>query len=273
MTPTTSCDEVRDALTDVATGVADGAARATVMAHLASCERCRAELASLAETADELLLLAPERDPSADFEGRVLARLGAARGGSLAPPTSSRAARPASVRRHRARRTLVAAAAGVALLAAGGAGIWWATAPDRQLAASYRETLDVADGRYFAAADLTTGREDEQADPASGGGSVGTVFLYDGEPSWVFVLVRDAGDVAGYDVVVTVRPGEDGDTGEAGGDRPARDIPLGTCTVAADACSVGGALDDARVHDVVSVRLVDPAGATWATADRDPDGS
>ncbi|CAM3762472.1 zf-HC2 domain-containing protein [Isoptericola cucumis] len=252
MTGSTRCGELRDALTDVATGVADGATRATVSAHLAGCGRCRDELSSLAETADELLLLAPERDPSADFEGRVLARLHAA-----GP------ARPASVRRHRTRRVLVAATA-AALVVAGGVGTWWATAPDRELAASYRETLDVADGHYFAAADLVAG------DASTGPGrSVGTVFLYDGEPSWVFVLVRDPGAAAAYDVVVTVGAEDDG----AEDDRPeggaaGRDVALGRCVVTSGSCSTGGVLDGAA-HDVRAVRLVDPAGTVWATATRD----
>jgi predicted anti-sigma-YlaC factor YlaD len=69
------CAELRDALTEVALGVADGTTRGVVMAHLATCETCRDELSSLAAAADELLLLVPERDPSADFEGRVLTQL------------------------------------------------------------------------------------------------------------------------------------------------------------------------------------------------------
>ena len=274
------CAELRDALTEVALGVADGTTRGVVMAHLATCESCRNELSSLAAAADELLLLVPERDPSADFEGRVLAQL---------TPAARPAARPAAVRRHRARRAVLAAALGVGLLGVGGTGVWLATAPDRELATSYRSTLDTANGRYLAAADLTT-----DTGPGGSAQSVGTVFLYEGNPSWAYVVVRDPGPAASYDVVVTVEGGADGGTdggtdagADAAGGDPyeadpdvadldgadpgtnlspgTRDVPLGPCVVEADACTAGGVLD-AAVPDVVSVRLTTPDGATWATA-------
>jgi hypothetical protein len=273
------CAELRDALTEVALGVADGTTRGVVMAHLATCERCRDELSSLADAADELLLLVPERDPSADFEGRVLAQL-------------RTTTRPATVRRHRARRAVLAGALVVGLIGVGGTGVWLATAPDRELATSYRSTLDTANGRYLAAADLT-------ADDSGAARSVGTVFLYEGEPSWAYVVVRDAGAAASYDVVVTVDgPADTGsdagtNTGsDAAGGNPygadpdgttpdgadpevadpgtnlssgTREVSLGSCVVEADVCTAGGVLD-AAVPDVVSVRLTTPDGATWATA-------
>jgi hypothetical protein len=274
MTASERCAALRDALTEVALGVADGTTRGAVMAHLATCDSCREELSSLAAAADEVLLLAPEREPSADFEGRVLARL------SPDQPNSE-PVHPVTVRRHRARRAVLATAVGVGLLAVGGAGVWLATAPDRELATSYRSTLDTANGRYLAAADLTT-------DTGSGGSaqSVGTVFLYEGNPSWAYVVVRDAGAAPSYDVVVTVEAGAD--AGADAGSDPAhryphgadgpdpggaditagtREIALGPCVVEADTCSAGGVLDVA-VHDVVSVHLTDPDGATWAVANR-----
>ncbi|MFD7308512.1 zf-HC2 domain-containing protein [Promicromonospora sp. NPDC059942] len=230
------CAELRDALTEVALGVADGATRAAVMTHLATCDRCRDELSSLADAADEVLLLVPEHEPPADFEGRVLARLagdparpdagptsrapgapvepGALDGppavagaGPTAPGRSTRgpaSSGPATVRRHGARRAVLAAALGAGLLVAGGASVWVVTAPDRELAASYRTTLDTAHGRYLTAADLVA---DDSADGTAGdsaAGSVGTVFLYEGDPSWAYVVVRDAGPAASYDVTAVV---------------------------------------------------------------------
>jgi hypothetical protein len=292
------CAELRDALTEVALGVADGTTRGVVMAHLATCESCRDELSSLADAADELLLLVPERDPSADFEGRVLAQLVPGQdlhSRSLAATATDGPAattRPTSVRRHRARRAVLAAALVVGLIGVGGTGVWLATAPDRELATSYRSTLDTANGRYLAAADLT-------ADDSGAARSVGTVFLYEGEPSWAYVVVRDAGAAASYDVVVTVDgPADTGsdagtNTGsDAAGGNPygadpdgttpdgadpevadpgtnlssgTREVSLGSCVVEADVCTAGGVLD-AAVPDVVSVRLTTPDGATWATA-------
>ncbi|MCK9793774.1 hypothetical protein M1843_08465 [Isoptericola sp. 4D.3] len=258
------CAALRDDLAAVATGTADGATRGTVMAHLAACDRCRAELSAASAAADELLLLAPEREPSAGFEGRVLARMTGPGPGSTGPAATASTdpagpARATAVRRHRGRRTALLAVAGACLVAAGGAAVWTATAPDRELAASYQEALDVADGSYFAATDLTTvGPQVPAGDPV--GTSVGTAFRYEGDPSWVFVVVRDAGDAPAYDVVVTLRDG-------AG----TRDVALGRCEVRDDGCSVGVALDGAA-HDVVAVRLTAPDGSTWAAAERDPEG-
>lgn len=294
MTETERCAELRDALTEVALGVADGTTRGAVMAHLATCDRCREELSSLAATADELLLLVPEREPSADFEGRVLAQLTPDRDArSPAGPEhlagQEDPARPVhpqkKVRRHRARRAVLAAAMGVTLLGAGGAGVWIAMAPDRDLAASYRTTLDTAHGRYLAAADLITDTGDAGSTEDSAR-SVGTVFLYEGDPSWAYVVVRDAGPAASYDVVVTVDAGaapggaapdqavpygadpggaDPSGTGSGAGTVDGtREVALGSCVVVAGKCSAGGLLDVA-VHDVVSVRLTDPGGATWAT--------
>lgn len=287
------CAELRDALTEVALGVADGTTRGAVMAHLATCESCREELSSLSAAADELLLLVPEREPSADFEGRVLTQLAPRRDGRtpagqdqpVPEPVQPATGRPATVRRHGARRAVLAAALGLGLVAVGGTGVWLATAPDRDLATSYRSTLDTADGRYLAAADLTT-------DDSGTARSVGTVFFYEGNPSWAYLVVRDAGPAASYDVVVTVDaaadaadaadpadgtdradpypypypygPGADG-PGGTDPDTGTREIALGQCVVTADVCSAGGVLDVA-VPDVVSVRLTAPTGATWATA-------
>ncbi|MFJ3405299.1 zf-HC2 domain-containing protein [Promicromonospora sp. NPDC090134] len=317
------CAELRDALTEVALGVADGATRAAVMTHLATCDRCRDELSSLADAADELLLLVPEREPPADFEGRVLARLvpgpaahesAAQRSAAEGPAAHESAAHgseaqgpaaagPATVRRHGARRAVLAAALGAGLLVAGGASVWVVTAPDRELAASYRTTLDTAHGRYLTAVDLV-------ADGSAQ--SVGTVFLYEGDPSWAYVVVRDAGPATSYDVTAVVandtagtdstddpdavvpspygrgihatEPGHTtfdrraseagtppgaGNPRSTGAIRPAnedtREISLGSCVITTNTCSAGGVLDVA-VRDVVSVRLTAPDGETWATA-------
>ncbi|MFD7022461.1 zf-HC2 domain-containing protein [Promicromonospora sukumoe] len=263
------CAELRDALTEVALGVADGPTRGAVMEHLATCDRCRDELSSLAAAADELLLLVPEREPPADFEGRVLARLSADPGKGRGPTT---------VRRHRAPRAVVAAALGAGLLVAGGASVWVVTAPDRELASSYRATLDTAGGRYLAAADLVT---DDAAT------SVGTAFLYEGNPSWAYVVVRDAGQAASYDVTVVAAGDADGtntvapygrgiratEPGHTNFDRrttdtgtpPDREIALGSCVVTTGTCTAGGVLG-VPVRDVLAVRLTAPDGTTWATA-------
>lgn len=279
---TPRCDELRDALTEVALGVADGPTRGAVMEHLATCDRCRDELSSLAAAADELLLLVPEREPPADFEGRVLARL-SERDSHGKGSRQGQDRGPATVRRHRAPRAVVAAALGAGLLVAGGASVWVVTAPDRELASSYRATLDTAGGRYLAAADLVT--NGAAADDAAR--SVGTAFLYEGNPSWAYVVVRDAGTAASYDVTVVAAGDADGtktvapygrgiratEPGHTNLDRrttdtgtpPDREIALGSCVVTTGTCTAGGVLG-VPVRDVLSIHLTAPDGTTWATA-------
>ncbi|MBQ0906019.1 hypothetical protein [Micromonospora sp. U21] len=167
------CPDVRGVLPELATGAAAGDDRAWALAHVARCQDCRRELHHLTTTADAVLLLAPSVDPPPQFESSVLARLDAA----PAPPPR---------RRFVARRRVVAALAiAVSLLVGGGGGALFVqsrTAEDRRLAGQYRQTLAVANGRYLKATTLTTA----DARPA------GTVFLYQGNPSWVLVTITAA---------------------------------------------------------------------------------
>jgi Putative zinc-finger len=157
-----SCEDVRALLPELALGIAAGDDRARALEHLADCAACRGRLEELSSVADELLLLAPAQEPPAGFETRVLGR--------LEPPP-----------RRRRRRILVPAfAAGAAALAAALA-MWVTTKEDRDLASRYRDTLAEANGKYLTAEPLT----------APGGERAGTVFGYEGEPSWVLVTVYE----------------------------------------------------------------------------------
>jgi hypothetical protein len=126
MTPL-RCSQLRDMAPDVALGILTGEERAAALAHLEGCAACRAEVASLAGVADELLLTGPEATPPDGFDRRVLARLSEVR--AAEPPSPTRAGGPAHLRRRgRHRRadrrrlavgaTLAAAAAAVVLVAA-----------------------------------------------------------------------------------------------------------------------------------------------------------
>ncbi|MDA8061307.1 MAG: hypothetical protein M0T80_02545 [Actinomycetota bacterium] len=107
------CGEVSDLLAELALGVADAEGRAGALAHLEICAGCQAELRSFADTADALASLAPEVEPPAGFEQRVLSTLGAARRGGVPAPAGTPATcagppRPSrsggSLRRTHARR-------------------------------------------------------------------------------------------------------------------------------------------------------------------------
>jgi len=211
------CLEVRDLIPELAMGVASGEVRASALAHLAGCADCRRELEGVAGTVDALLLLAPEREPPTGFDARVLAALDE---------------RPA---RHRMRTGLLAAAA-VVLVASLAAGLTWSRgADDREVAGQYREVLSIADGSYLRAADLEIG-----------GTSSGTVFAYEGRPSWLLVTVEDA-PPGNYHVRLV------------GTDERSRWI--GTCTVRDGTGSWGTAVD---VH-IRSIDRVEMFGAGLPT--------
>ena len=167
------CTEARELFPELAAGVAAGDERARALGHLSGCPACRREFAATAEVIDELLWLVPEHDPPAGFESSVLARL-----------------TPAAPRRRRPHPRLLWAASIVAagILAAGA--VWWQTADDRELASNYRHTLTVAHGHDLSAAPLLV----------AGGAETGTVFAYQGSPSWIYVTFRSAPPQGRYDV-------------------------------------------------------------------------
>src|SRR4051812_17770341 len=135
-----SCEHTRALTAELALGIADGADRAQALRHLAECANCRRELEQLSAVADELLMLAPERQPAAGFESRVLARL------EPAAPRSRRAGR--------LRRVLAPVAAAAAAAAAAAGIVLHTTSDDRHLAAHFRATLSAAHGRSFEAVRL-----------------------------------------------------------------------------------------------------------------------
>ena len=133
---------------------------------ISSRARRRRHLEELSSVADDLLLLAPTQEPPVGFESRVLDEL------------EERSERP---ERRRRRPLIAVAAAAVAALVTASA-MWLAFDDDRDLADRYRETLAVANGKYLAAAPLS----------AAGGRRAGTVFGYEGDPSWVLVTVYES---------------------------------------------------------------------------------
>src|SRR5918992_2167529 len=129
MSNSPACAEVRPQLPELALGTLTGEERARALEHVARCPACRQELLRVSDVGDELLRLAPTAQPPVGFETRALERL-------LGVDSSLGALR---------RRWLAVAA--VALLATfiGGSAIYWAGGEDRELAASYRDTLTIAD--------------------------------------------------------------------------------------------------------------------------------
>jgi hypothetical protein len=155
-----SHDEIRELAPELALGTLEGEERGRALQHLAECPDCRRYVEKLSEVADELLLLAPRREPPVGFESRVL-------GGVLPAPRPKR--------RRRWRLVLTPAAAAVAAAAI----VLAIVAPDLRLASHYRHTLDTAHGKEF----------ESYAVRGPGDSHVGTVFSYEGSPSWVHIDV------------------------------------------------------------------------------------
>jgi hypothetical protein len=186
------CDDIRALAPEVALGIASGDDRATLLDHVSSCEDCRTYVSRLSGIADDLLIAAPVHEAPVGFESRVLQRIDVDYAGS---PVATRP-----------RRALFLAAAAVLIAAMIGAGaVWLTTSDDRTLAGSYRQTLATANGEYFSAADLVT----ENGDRA------GVVFAYQGDPSWMFVVLDDVEHSGDYSVFVTTTTGRTVDVGTA----------------------------------------------------------
>ena len=153
------CGAARAELAELALGVLSGRERSAVLEHVATCERCAAELEQLSIVADTMLQLTPEAEPPLGFDERLVERLRA--DGPLASPRRLR------------RTTLFAAAAAAAVVAiALGAGIG-TLATNRPDGGASQSAL----------AGLTT------AQLTSAGRVLGEVFVSHGTPAWLFMTI------------------------------------------------------------------------------------
>lgn len=187
MTDDARCERFRDDVIELAAGSLDGADRSDTLAHVTGCGDCQRLVRELSDVSDDVLLAVPEREPPPGFETRVLDKV-------------ARAAVPA-----RRRRMLVAVAAAVAgaIVAAAATYLW--LRDERSLAEHYRHTLTIARGDYFGARLI----EDRR------GGRVGSMFGYDGEPSWIFVTLDEGAESGRFRVTLTTSSGDDVDVGTA----------------------------------------------------------
>lgn len=214
-------------LPELALGTLTGQDRAGALEHLNKCLDCRRELHSLTEVGDELLQLAPSSQPPVGFESRVTQRIGGTRQKSI----------------HWRRRWIAAAAAALLGTIGGGAVVYLATSVDRGVADSYRDTLAIANGEYFAARPFVDAQ----------GAEVGTAFGYQGSPSWVFFAVRAGSGGGVYDIEITAQNGRSWNAGEM-------EIEDGEGTWA-QALPID-------LHDVQQLRVIDRVGgetflASW----------
>ena len=171
------CDHVTELAPELALGVADGHERESALQHMSGCQTCRRLVGELSAVGDDLALLAPEVDAPPALETRVLAAM------TLVEPELTGPRPVPAPRRRRLRRAwqvgLVAAGLVLAVVA-GGAGVMLGTAGDRRVADQYRALLGVGQGSFFVAAPVWSDTRE-----------VGTVWGYQGNPSWVFVSLRE----------------------------------------------------------------------------------
>jgi hypothetical protein len=178
-----ACEETRELAAELALGLVDGEDRARALRHLAGCPDCRRAVEELSVVVDELLLLAPEHEPPAGFESRVLAQ--------IAP------AQPRRKRRLWRGFVPLASAAAAAALATGI--VLGLTSDDRRLADHYRATLAAAHGSSFEATRLVDGA----------GQPAGLVYGYRGRPSWIYVDLYGTREVSDYRVQLELADGRD----------------------------------------------------------------
>lgn len=172
------CEQVTELAPELALGVADGHERESALKHIGDCQTCRRLVWELSAVGDDLALLAPEHDAPPGLEKRVLAAM------ALAEPEPARPRPMPTPRRRRSfgrawRVGLVAAGLALAVVA-GGAGVMVGTAGDRRVADQYRALLGVGQGSFFVASPVWSDTRE-----------VGTLWGYQGNPSWVFVSLRE----------------------------------------------------------------------------------
>jgi len=172
-----SCPEFGRITAELALGVLPGPERARAIAHADHCPDCRDLLRRYTDVGDGLLHLVPPAEPPVGFEQRVVHRLGLS-------------GRPKRLRH----RFALAAAAVVIALAAGAGGM----AIGNQI--HNRGTREQPVGA--SASGL------RQAPLLAGPRQVGTVYLYTGRPSWLYM---DVDVPAGTDQVVCLMRTNDGD--------------------------------------------------------------
>jgi hypothetical protein len=240
VTDRTSCEHVREVAPDVALGLLTGEERAQALDHLEGCEGCRAEVASLAVTADEVLLASPEAAPPPGFADRVLARLAAERAAGDALPAVSGAprtegagpVRPRATRpRARLRVVVLAAAAAVLVVIAG-------------LVAVRSDGGGAGDDVAVAVMRTGTGRVVGEVTASGGAPTVVTLDV----PGWAEILER-WGDAPAGDYWL-VAEHEDGTRTMRALDADVYDWSMRV---------------DAPVDDIATVSMVDSDGRVWCT--------
>lgn len=252
-----SCDEFADVAAELALGVLTGRERADAVAHLETCDTCREAVRQLSMTGEDLAGLLSPAEPPAGFETRVLSRIGIAvpeTGPGPEPdsrqkpePESEREPRPGRrfrpvtvLRQYRKLLTVAAAVIAIAAAGAGGWGLRAASAPGTPSAVSVSPPAEA----LMTAPLLSASRQ-----------RVGTVFYYQGNPRWMYMVVDlQSGNSGSASGTVTCQlAGPDGHYATVGSFR------------LAGGYGGWGGPDPGIEGRVVSARLITASGTTLAT--------
>ncbi len=218
-----SCGDVDDVAAELGLGVLGGVERARALAHLDDCPRCRALVAEMAEVSDALFELYPEVEPPAGFESRLLARREQPR-------------RPSRL----SRRWPVVAAVALSAAAAVAAVVSLGAADSPGFRVDHPAAVAALGGRSLGAVPLHHGGEE-----------VGQVFIYAGQPSWMFVTVEaDRADPSVACEVIL---------------RDGRTVDIGSFPIATGYRSWGSTVN-VNPSDIRAVRLVGSGGTELASA-------
>jgi hypothetical protein len=180
------CTAARELFPELVLGSLDGAVRADVLGHVATCPACRAEVRDLADVVDALALFVPTEAPPSGFEGRVLDAI-------AATPTAAPASRQP---RRWAGRRLLAAAVAAAVLAVAGTGVVLAT---RSGGGAFP-----INARNLRSAEMI----------GAGTAAVGAAYVSTGETPWILVDVRYGLKGAAYRLVGVTADGAVVDIGK-----------------------------------------------------------
>lgn len=212
-----SCVEFAPRAPELALGVLTGTQWARSIAHVDSCPGCRDLLRRYMDVGDELLQLVPPADPPAGFEQRTMCRIGL----------------PDQQGRFR-RRLAVAITAVVIAITGGIGGVAIGNAMHDQPAAMPQ-----------------TGPAVRQAELRADQHRVGTVYVYTGWPSWLYMSIEVP---AGTDRVSCLLRKRDG-----------TEVTVGSFPVSGDE-NYWGAPSPVDPATLVEARVVDPQGQPLATA-------
>lgn len=219
-----SCAEVEEVAAELGLGVLGGVERAQALAHIEGCSRCQALVEEMAGVSDALLALSPEVEPPAGFEGRLVARRQ-----EHVPPSGHRRRWPVAA------AAVVAAAAAAAVAVAVGL-----PGSPTGFQVQHPGVVAAMGGRDLVVTKLL-----------HHGHAVGQVFVYAGDPSWIFMTVEAGGPARRVNCQLDLGHGRTAD--------------IGSFTVA-DGYRSWGSTVNVEPSKIVGVRLVTQGGTVLAEA-------